>query len=228
MFIGHHAVALAAKPLAPRTPLTLLLAAALFLDLLWPLFLLAGTEQVAIEPGNTAVTPLNFVSYPYTHSLLTSIGWGVLFGGVYFTLTRERIGAVWLALLVVSHWVLDFASHRPDLPLFPGDARRYGLGLWYSIPATMIVEILMFAAGILIYLRATRPKNRWGTAIFAAYVFAMLLLYVANIFGPPPPTADALAKFALIAWIIIPWAYGIDVNRISRAKSPVPVAALQK
>jgi len=216
MFIGHHAVGLAAKAVAPRASLTALLAAALLLDLLWPLFLLMGAEQVQIEPGATPVTQLNFVSYPWTHSLAMSLVWAAAFGGVYFWLTRYRAGAVVVAICVLSHWVLDFATHRPDLPLYPGDSRRFGLGLWYSLPATLAVESIMFIAGIAVYISLTRPTRRWGTFFFGAYVVTVGLLYVAVIFGPPPSSADALAKYALIAWIIIPWAYAIDLFRINR------------
>ena len=74
MFIGHYGVALAAKKLAPRTSLGILFLAAQFVDMLWPVFLLAGMEHVRIDPGNTAFTPLDFYDYPISHSLLTGIG----------------------------------------------------------------------------------------------------------------------------------------------------------
>jgi hypothetical protein len=64
MFIGHLAVALGAKSLAPRVPLAWLVGAAFGLDLLWPVFLQLGFEHVRIDPGNTAFTPLDFESYP--------------------------------------------------------------------------------------------------------------------------------------------------------------------
>src|SRR5215471_18702837 len=126
MFIGHFALGFAAKRAAPRTSLVLLFAAAQFADLLWPLLVAVGIEQVRIEPGNTAFTPLDFVSYPYSHSLALLAVWGVV-----FTLVFGRNFAI-LAGLVVSHWVLDWITHRPDMPLYPGSA-KYGLGLWNSI-----------------------------------------------------------------------------------------------
>src|SRR5580704_6715491 len=100
------------------------------LDLLWPLFLLAGWEQVRIDPGNTAFTPLDFVSYPYSHSLAMSVVWGILFALLYWGATRYVAGAVVIGFGVVSHWILDFVTHRPDLPLYPGGTARVGLGLW--------------------------------------------------------------------------------------------------
>ena len=216
MFLGHHAVALAAKHFSPRSSLTVLLAGALLLDLLWPIFLLAGAEQVAIEPGNTAVTPLKFVSYPWSHSLLACIGWAALFGGIYFALTRYRAGTICVAFCVISHWLLDVASHGPDVPLYPGDSPHVGLGLWNSIAATMTVELALFITGLILYIRNTRARNAWGIISIAFYVVAMLLFYVANIFGPPPPSARALSWFALISWLLIPWAWSIDASRRSR------------
>ena len=128
MFIGHFGVGFGAKAAAPRVSLGTLLLAAQFLDLLWPIFLLLGIESVRIDPGNTAVTPLDFVSYPLTHSLLTGVGWGGLLGGAYALHRRWLRGAVVVAATVVSHWVLDWVSHRPDLPLIPG-GNKVGLGL---------------------------------------------------------------------------------------------------
>src|SRR5690349_9013743 len=151
MFIGHIAVGFASKRVAPRASLGVLMAAPMALDLLWPFFLLAGWEQVRIDPGNTKFTPLDFVSYPFSHSLAMSAVWGAMFGLIYWIATRYAAGAVVIGFGVVSHWVLDLITHRPDLPLYPGGAARLGLGLWNSVPATLAVESVMFAAGVWTY-----------------------------------------------------------------------------
>jgi hypothetical protein len=70
MFIGHYAVALAAKKAAPKVSLGTLFIAVQLVDMLWPLFLLLGLEHARIDPGNTPVTPLDFYDYPITHSLV--------------------------------------------------------------------------------------------------------------------------------------------------------------
>src|SRR4026209_2583440 len=133
MFIGHFGLSFAAKRATPRVSLSVLFAAAAFADLFWPVLLALGLEQVRIDPGNTAFTPLDFVSYPYSHSLLTLIVWGAAFAAVYRMITTEtgRTFTV-LAALVVSHWLLDFVTHRPDMPLYPGGP-RLGLGLCNSL-----------------------------------------------------------------------------------------------
>jgi membrane-bound metal-dependent hydrolase YbcI (DUF457 family) len=166
MFVGHTAVALAAKSRAPRVSLGWLVAAAYMLDLLWPLFLLAGVERVSIVPGATAFNPLVLDSYPWSHSLLMACIWGLIVMGIARGRGVAGAAAWILAALVVSHWVLDFISHAPDMPLWPGRSPKLGLGLWNSIPGTLLVEGAMFAAGIWMYLRATRPAD-WHRAVRA-------------------------------------------------------------
>ena len=216
MFIGHYAVAFASKRFAPRTSLGALIAAASLLDLLWPIFILLGWEQVRIEPGNTAFTPLDFVSYPISHSLVAASGWATLFALLYYLMTRYGRGALLIWVGVVSHWVLDWISHRPDMPLYP-NGPRFGLGLWNSVIATVIVEGLMFAIGVWIYLRVTRAKDgigKWGLLAFLTTVCAA---YVANIFSPPPPSVHLLGIGALaLSSILIWWAWWADRHREAR------------
>ncbi|MBZ5673011.1 MAG: hypothetical protein LAP61_02090 [Acidobacteriia bacterium] len=214
MFIGHMAVGFASKRVAPRASLGVLMAAPMALDLLWPIFLLAGWEHVRIDPGNTAFTPLNFVSYPYSHSLVMSVVWGALFALIYWGATRYVAGAVVVGFGVVSHWVLDFFTHRPDLPLYPGGTALFGLGLWNSVAGTIAVESVMFACGVWMYASTTRARNHAGIYGFWAFVVFMTLVYVANAFGSPPPSAEFLARFSLGIWLIPLWAWWFDWNRL--------------
>lgn len=88
MFIGHFALALGAKRVAPAVSLGTLFLAAQLADLVWPTLLLAGVETVEIRPGVTAFTPLDFISYPYSHSLVALLGWALLFAVVYVVVRR--------------------------------------------------------------------------------------------------------------------------------------------
>jgi len=212
MFIGHFAVGFAAKRLAPRTSLGTLFAAAQLLDLVWPLLVLLGLETVRVDPGNTAFTPLDFVSYPWTHSLLLALVWGAAFGLVYRARARDARGAWVVAGLVVSHWVLDFVSHRPDLPLAPG-APKVGLGLWNSVPATLAVEGTLFALGVYLYASGTRARGRAGRYALWGLVALLVCLYVANLASTAPPSSRAVAAVGLLTWLFIPWGAWIDKNR---------------
>jgi membrane-bound metal-dependent hydrolase YbcI (DUF457 family) len=215
MFIGHAAVALAAKPLLPRVNLAWPLAAAFWVDMVWPVLLLFGVERVRIDPGNTAFTPLDFVHYPWTHSLAAAIVWSILFGLAFVKSGKRE--AVVLGLLVFSHWVLDAISHRPDLPLWPGSSTMIGLGLWNSVPATLIVECAMFAAGVWIYARSAPSRDRIGSWAFRGLIGFLALAYLGNVFGTPPPNVQAIAIAGLAGFVLFTaWAWWIDRHRGAR------------
>ena len=218
MFIGHFGVGFAAKKLTSKPSLGTLFIAAQFIDLLWPLLLMLGVERVAIQPGITAVTPLDFQYYPYSHSLFATLFWGVMVGGAYFLLRKDRRGAIWLGVLVLSHWLLDFLTHRPDLPLAPG-AAKVGLGLWNSLPATLIVEGLIFAVGVYLYQRSTRPKNKTGSIALWSLVGFLVIVYLGNIFGPPPESVEMLPIVGMSQWLLVAWGYWVDRNREPALKS---------
>ena len=213
MFLGHFGIGFGAKAAAPRVSLGTLFLAAQFVDLLWPTLLLIGLEKVVIAPGNTRVTPLDFTDYPITHSLLLSLVWALLFGAAYYLLRKYPKGALVCGAAVLSHWVLDLLTHRPDLPLLPGGATRVGLGLWNSLPATLIVELGIFAIGVWLYTRSTRPLDRTGTIALGALVGFLLVIYFGNLFGPPPPNVTALAWVGQTQWLLVIWAFWIDRHR---------------
>lgn len=210
MFIGHFAVAFAAKRAAPKTSLGTLFMSAQFVDLLWPVLLLSGLEHVRIEPGNTVVTPLNFYDYPISHSLIGAAGWSVALGLLYFFISRYRRGAWVVGLCVFSHWLLDAIVHRPDLPLAPGGNIYIGLGLWNSMIGTVIVETGLFIVGMALYLRSTTAKDRIGEYGLWSLAAFLLLIYFANLFGPPPPSEKIIAIAGNAGWIFVLWAYWVD------------------
>jgi membrane-bound metal-dependent hydrolase YbcI (DUF457 family) len=209
VFLGHFAAAFAAKRALPRASLGVLVAAAQWPDLLWPVLLLLGIEHVSIAPGDTAFTPLRFDAYPISHSLLATGGWALLGAAIWWLRSRDGRGALLIALLVLSHWVLDAVTHRPDLPLVPWSEGRVGLGIWNSVPLTMAIELLMFAVGVALYFGTSpRPRERrlgaWSLAGFLA------LVYFLNVFGEPPPSAGAVAWVTLSMWLLVAWAWAAD------------------
>ncbi len=214
MFIGHFGLGLGLKRVAPAVSLGTLFLAVQFGNLLWPTLLLLGIEHVEISPGITNVVPLHFVDYPISHSLLTMLGWGVLFSAVYWVVSKSRTGAIVCGLAVVSHWLLDLLMHRPDLPLYPGESPLFGLGLWNSLPATLAIEATMFAAGVWIYTRTTRSLDRTGAIGFWSLIAFLAVVYLSSIFGPPPPSVDAVAWMGQAQWLLIVWAYCVDKHRI--------------
>jgi membrane-bound metal-dependent hydrolase YbcI (DUF457 family) len=214
MFIGHFAVGLAAKRAAPRASLGALMAAPILLDLLWPIFLLLGWERVRIQPGVTAFNDLALEHYPWSHSLLMSVVWAAAFAGVYWLRTGYRAGALAIAAGVVSHWVLDWITHRPDLPLYPGSSPLYGLGLWNAPAATIAVESLMFGGAVWLYARTTRSLDLVGRFAFWAFVGLLALGYAVDALSTAPsPPPRALAWGALTGWLLPILAWWFDRHR---------------
>ncbi len=213
MFVGHFGVGFGAKAASPSTSLGTLFLAAQFADLLWPTLLLLNIEQVRIAVGITEVTPLDFVSYPISHSLIMSAVWGLALGALVGVFRRSWRAGVVVALAVPSHWVLDFVTHRPDLPLLPGGSMRVGLGLWDSLAGTLAVELALFAVGLALYLRVSRPTDRTGTWGLVGLVAFLILAYFVNLFGSPPPNVPALAWVGQAQWLVVGWAYRVDGHR---------------
>jgi hypothetical protein len=226
MFLGHYGLAFAAKRAAPRASLGVLTFAAQFLDELWPILLILGVEQVRIVPGLMAASPLDFVYYPFSHSLLMAIVYGIVIGGAYFLLRRYVRGAWVVGLLVVSHWFLDVPMHQADLPLWPGaSSPKVGVGLWALAGPTRVIELTIFAVGISLYFRATRPRDRIGTWSLWIYVALLAIAFVAS-GGSPPPNVRALAWTTLTIWLFVPWAWWIDKHRYYVGRIDVPITHL--
>ena len=213
MFVGHFGIALGAKKIAPKVSLGTLFMATIFLDLLWPVFLLLGWERVKINDGETAMTPLNFEHYPISHSLLMAVIWGLALGVVYFLFKKDKRGALVSGLVVVSHWLLDLLVHQPDLPLLPTYPLRLGFGLWNFQAIELLIEGGIFFMGILIYLRSTTSKSKTGTIAFWSLIIFLMLIFAGNIFGPAPTDVQTLAWTAMSQWVLVLWGYWIDWKR---------------
>src|SRR5215472_5771305 len=211
MFLGHFALAMAAKKIAPKASLGTLVLSAQFADCLCPVLLLLGLEQTRIVPGITRVTPLDFISYPISHSLLLQLVWGFLLGGAYFLWRRDPRTALVVAALLPTHWLLDYFAHRPDMPLYPGGP-KVGLGMWTSLPLTLLVEFGLFLIGLLLYLRATRSK-RPASYGFWSFVLFLAAVYATSLLGPPPPSVRIVALSALALWLTVPWTAWADRQR---------------
>jgi membrane-bound metal-dependent hydrolase YbcI (DUF457 family) len=212
MFVGHLAAALGAKRAVPRVPLGALVAASFGLDLLWPMFLLAGLETVRVDPGNTAFTPLAFDHYPWTHSLAMAMAWGALAGLSAAAWLGNRRAGVVIGATVVSHWILDLLTHRPDLPLWPGSA-LFGLSLWQSIPATLVVEGAFYLTAIELYRRRFRDRDRVGRWAFWSLVALTTIIWLSGPWSPPPPDWKPVAVVALALWLFPVWAAWIERHR---------------
>ena len=217
MFVGHFGVGLAAKAVATRTSLGWLIGAPLLLDLLWPVFLLLGWESVRIDPQATVVTPFDFMSYPISHSLLSATGWAALAALAYWKVSRYWTGAVAIGGCVLSHWVLDWIVHRPDLPLYPGGPKA-GLALWNSVPATLAAEAFFFGGGHLA-VSAIDSSNIQGRTDWLVDLRRLSRACLRNeSAGPPPGSVEEVAFVTLALWLMPIWAWSFDRNRAFTAR----------
>jgi len=213
MFIGHFGIGFGAKKYAPGISLAILFIAAQFLDLLWPTLLLFGVEHVSIAPGITKMTPLDFTDYPVTHSLGVVLLWGLLLGVITQLVLKKWKYAAVIFLCVISHWFLDLLVHRPDLPLYPGSSMRLGFGLWnYPVVATAL-EVFLFLGGVYLYTKATTARTKFGNYGLLILVALLLLIHLANIFGPAPPSVDAIAWAGHLQWLFVILALFVDKHR---------------
>ena len=220
MFVGHFAVGFVAKRAAPQVSLPVLFAAVSFLDILWPAFIVLGVEHARIVPGITEASPLDLYDFPWSHSLVTSLLWSALFAAPLFVKRRTR-DALIVAGCVFSHFVLDLVTHRPDMPLAPGVEAKYGLGLWNALVPAIVVEALLFAAGVFVYVQGTRATGRWGTIGLGAFVAVLTLSWLSGVFGPPPPSIRMVAGTALVFIpITLLWSRAIDHARSPRGAQP--------
>ena len=218
MFIGHFAAGFASKRIAPRPSLSWLFVACQWPDLLWPILCLVGMEHFRIAPGDTAFTPLAFDYYPWSHSLLMDVLWGVALGLLYLARRGDKRGAMMIGALVLSHWVLDWVTHRPDMPILPNNDHLVGLGLWNSVVGTIVVETLMYFAALWVYEKITAANDRIGRIGFWVLSGFLLGAYIANILAPAPTSTSAVAWGALAMWILIPAAWWVDRHRAPRSR----------
>ena len=213
MFLAHFGIGFGAKSAAPRVSLGTVFLAAQFIDLIWPTLLLLGVERVNIITDGTRNPPLEFVHYPFSHSLLAVMAWAALVAAVYFIVRCSRTGALVLGLAVISHWLLDLVVHYPDLPLYPGNSPLLGLGVWSAPVVAMVLELSIFAAGLWLYLRSTTASDATGKWALWSLVAVLALIQIANAFGPPPPGTAAIAWAGQAQWLLVAWGYWVDRHR---------------
>jgi hypothetical protein len=207
MFLGHYGVAFALKRAEPKVSLGTLFLAVQLVDLLWGICLLLGWEEVRIAPGAVAATPLEFVSYPITHSLLAGVLWAIAAAAVYYSWPTTDTARHWPASLVVgaavlSHWFLDLVAHVRDLPLTTDDSVKLGFGLWRSLAATVVVELLVFLGGLALYLtlRSRRYVVPTGRVLVVAVV--LLVSYLAVTFGAVPGSVRQIAIGDIVSLLV--------------------------
>lgn len=214
MLVGHLAVALTAKRVEPKVSLGMLVLATMLADLLWCVFMIAGWEHVEFKPGKGAANYFVATDIVLSHSLLMDAVWAGLLGLIFYSVRRYAAGAWIVFAAVLSHWVLDVISHRPDMPLAPGSRIHLGFALWNSVTATLLLEGSFWLAAVILYARGTRPVKRAGVLGYWMVVAMLTLIWYNNVAGPPPPDSSTAPYVSLALFsLTVAWAYWMDVLR---------------
>jgi membrane-bound metal-dependent hydrolase YbcI (DUF457 family) len=216
MFVGHYGPSFAIRSVRPEIPLWVLFVAAQLVDIAWATLVLAGIEKVRIVPDITAANPLDLYYMPYTHSLVAALLWSVA-AAVACRLAFRWKGwslAAWVGVAVLSHWMLDWLVHRPDLPLY-GNTAKVGLGLWNYIGISLVLEVVVLLGGVWMYLARTRGLTTVGCYGPTALVVLMLAVQIASLVGPLPPSSATVAASGLGAYLAFATVAGwIDRRRV--------------
>jgi hypothetical protein len=208
MLVGHLSVGLIGKRVDPKISLGTWMLAALLADFVCFPLLIARVEGFHNSVGDI----------PYSHSLLMNTIWAALFAAAYFARRRYPRGAWLLFGAVLSHWVLDVISHRPDMRLAPGVTSAFGLGLWNSLPATLIVEGGLWALAIFVYLRATHRTNGAGVYGFWIGIALFTLSWYGNIQrGIDPDPVRAGVGGLIFFSLMVAWGYWMNRARLSNS-----------
>jgi len=126
-----------------------------------------------------------------------------------------------VALVSLSHFLLDGLVHVAGLPIIGETSPKLGLGLWNYLPLELSLETLMAIIGIVIYWKVTGASTsavgRYG---IAALVIVMTALTWTQLLPNPAPSPHAL----MISWIVAPIvlsaiAYALDRKRVRQAFS---------
>lgn len=217
MFIGHFAPALAAAAISPRAPkLGTLFVAAQLVDFAFFTFAAVGLEAMRIDPEATVMVPFDLYQMPYTHSLLGTTVWATVFGLIVFAWQRELIAGLLAGFVVISHWILDFLTHSPDLTI-AGGTEKYGLGLWDYPLIAMPLELAITLAAFAWY----RSRTRGPVGPPWILLGVLLIMQAINWFGPAPQEANlalylqSLGAFALLV-ILARWVGTTRWHKLSR------------
>ena len=184
-----------------------------------------GLEHATV-PEAYATRHYLLFSFPYSHGLLPLLLWAAAFGFLIsraYGIDSQRVWFV-LALVVLSHYLLDGIVHVAGLPVAGENSPKLGLGLWKHMRLELTIESLMAAVGIAVYWRLAGSSGsamgRYGMAVFVALVTAMTWTQLGATVPPP-------ARQLTVAWIVVPVlfamiAYFLDCKRARRVASLVP------
>lgn len=216
MGVGHVALALGAAKAAPRLNAGWLVFAALLSDFFLGVFALFGLEHATVPP-DYAVRHYLLFTFPYSHGLLALVLWAAIAG---FLISRPQGSGrsqifLVVALMVLSHFILDGLVHVAGLPLVGENSPKLGLALWNHLPLELSIETGMAVLGVAIYLTlagaGASALSRYGVPVF---MVLMIVLTWGQLFEDVPPKPNELT----ITWIVAPLVLSAMVYMLDRKR----------
>jgi len=142
--VDHAATALLVKRRYPSVSLIPLLLSVHAMELAWIALNYLGIKRTTTEATVRSVADIHLAYMPYSHSVAIPVGaaaltWLIIEKGF----GRAALGRA-VGIGIVSHLVLDFATHAHDIVLWPGSSTpKLGLGLYEAAPlAAFVVEFI--------------------------------------------------------------------------------------
>lgn len=179
MFLGHFALGAAAKPVAPKMPIWILLLAPQFMDLVFIILYVFGIEGVRPD-GNLEVYGQFKGNILYSHSLVGALLISAVAFGIGKTFWKSTFNGWVLAGLSFSHWPLDLWVHHQDMPILPGNLGGLpllGFGAWNYPGLILGVEIALAVVGVGLYFGWANKEKltpRWYIGpIIVAILFGL-------------------------------------------------------
>lgn len=179
--IDHAATALLIKRRYPSVPIAPMLVAVQLMELVWVALNYVGIERTTTAPYVQTVADIRLEYMPYSHSVAMALGfaliaWLILEKG----LGRAALGRA-VAIGILSHLVLDLATHAHDIQLAPGvSLPKFGLGLYSAAPLAAFVLELAFGLWCWVAYRGSRGL----LAVIVLGNVANISLFSAAIRGP--------------------------------------------
>ena len=145
--INHAATALLVKRKYPATPMIWLLLSVQLMELFWVAFNYLGLEKTTTEPTVKSVSDIHLAYMPYSHSIVSGFGLGLLAWLVVGKVLRKPVIGLAVCIGIVSHLILDLITHAPDIAIAPGiNQPKFGLGLYGSAPLLAFFLEIVYGA----------------------------------------------------------------------------------
>ncbi len=219
MIVGHFAIGLILKRTDKSLSLGLLFIAAQLTDLVFFFTSLTGIEKINIVAGTNPATSIEYTFYPYSHSLLATLIWAALIALIFLiipvksSLSKSKTTLI-MSTAVLSHFLLDFIVHNPDLDILGSGTQKIGLGLWNYTYVSYAVESMLLLTGLLIYLKSTKSSTLSGKYGMPILIVILLLASAYVTFMAAPSSVQTGTVMLMTVYLAtIATAFWLDRKR---------------